>query len=302
MIQMNGISGKSVLITGSGRGFGRSMAIAYASAGAKVVSVARSMDELLQTEKAIHGIGGDVLTISADISGDEGIQQVRDRVIDEYGGLDVLVNNAATNSWLTVDNMTLESWDNIISVNLRAPFALSMAFLPSMKAKGRGNIINITSRSAERTNIAQLAYCPSKFGLEGLTQCLALELKEYKIAVNSLNVSAPSGQRLKPTGLTLENAENVPESVKNLYADDESMVSMFKDAWVFLALQDGNGITGQRLHSKTLADTLREGGEEEAYRLYKGKRILAVYSHVDWPDELVYQTPEGGFKTKIFKK
>jgi NAD(P)-dependent dehydrogenase (short-subunit alcohol dehydrogenase family) len=298
---MNGISGKSVLVTGSGRGFGRSMAIAYASAGAKVVSVARSTNELSQTEKAIHNIGGDVMTISADISGDEGIRQVHDRVIDAYGGLDVLVNNAATNSWLTVDNMTLESWDNIISVNLRAPFALSMAFLPSMKAKGRGNIINITSRSAERTNLAQLAYCPSKFGLEGLTQCLALEMKEYNIAVNSLNVSAPSGQRLKPTGLTLEKAEKVPESVRNLYADDESMVSMFTNAWVFLALQDGSGITGQRLHSKDLALALREGGEEEAHRLYKGKRILAVYTPVDWPEEIVYQTPEGGFKTKYFK-
>ncbi len=301
MIQMNGISGKTVLVTGSGRGFGRSMAIAYASAGAKVVSVARSLDELLQTEDAIHDIGGEVLTVSADISNDKGIQLVHDCVIDEYGWLDVLVNNAATNSWLTVDNMTLESWDNIISVNLRAPFALSMAFLPSMKAKGRGNIINITSRSAERTNLAQLAYCPSKFGLEGLTQCLALELKEYNIAVNSINVSAPSGQRLKPTGLTLENAEKVPESVKGLYADDESMVSMFTDAWVFLALQDGNGITGQRLHSKALAEALREGGEEEAYRLYRGKRILAVYTPVDWPDEIVYQTPEGGYKTKYFK-
>jgi NAD(P)-dependent dehydrogenase (short-subunit alcohol dehydrogenase family) len=301
MIDVSKLDGKVVLVTGSGRGFGRSMAKAYASAGAKVVSVARSMNELLQTEKAIDDIGGEVMTISSDLSSDEGIRHVHDQVIAVYGGLDVLVNNAATNSWLTVDNMTLESWDNIINVNLRAPFALSMAFLPSMKAKGRGNIINITSRSAERTNLAQLAYCPSKFGLEGLTQCLALELKEYNIAVNSLNVSAPSGLRLKPTGLTLENAEKVPDSVRNFYADDESMVSMFRDAWVFLALQDGSGITGQRLHSKTLAEVLREGGEEEVLRLYMGKRILAVYSSVDWPDELVYQTPEGGFKTKYFK-
>ena len=249
MIDVSRLDGKVVLVSGSGRGFGRSLAIAYASAGAKVVSVARSMNELLQTEKAIDDIGGEVMTVSTDLSRDEGIRHVHDQVIAAYGGLDVLVNNAATNSWLTVDNMTLKNWDNIINVNLRAPFALSLAFLPSMKAKGRGNIINITSRSAERTNLAQLAYCPSKFGLEGLTQCLALELKEYNIAVNSLNVSAPSGQRL---------------------------------------------------HSKTLAEALREGGEEEVLRLYKGKRILAVYSPVDWPDELVYQTPEGGFKTKYF--
>jgi len=113
---------------------------------------------------------------------------------------------------LTIDSMTLESWDHIISVNLRAPFALTMAFLRTMKERGRGNIINITSRSAERANLAQLAYCPSKYGLEGLTQCLALELKEYNIAVNSLNVASPPGLRLKPNALTLKEAEKVPDS------------------------------------------------------------------------------------------
>jgi NAD(P)-dependent dehydrogenase (short-subunit alcohol dehydrogenase family) len=247
---MNRLSGKVILVTGSGRGFGRAMAIAYASEGAKIVSVARSLNELWEAEKAMKKEGGEVLTIPADISDDNGIQLVHDKTIEVFGGLDVLVNNAATNSWLTIEDMTLQNWDHIINVNLRAPFALTMAFLHSMKDRGKGNIINITSRSAERTNLAQLAYCPSKYGLEGLTQCLALELKDYNIAVNSLNVASPPGLRLKPTALTLKAAEKVPESVRERYADDESMVRHFRDAWVFLALQDGNGITGQRLLTK----------------------------------------------------
>ena len=263
---MNRLSGKVVLVTGSGRGFGRALAITYASEGAKVVSVARSVNELRDAEKAMKKVGGEVLTVPADISNDEGIQLVHDKTIEAYGGLDVLVNNAATNSWLTIDNMTLKSWDHIISVNLRAPFALTMAFLHSMKERGGGNIINITSRSAERTNLAQLAYCPSKYGLEGLTQCLALE----------------------------------PPSVRELYADADSLVYHFRDAWVFLALQDGNGITGQRLLTKTLADVLREEGEEAAVNLYKGKRLLSVYTPIDWPEMLRYQTPEGGLKEKWF--
>jgi NAD(P)-dependent dehydrogenase (short-subunit alcohol dehydrogenase family) len=175
-----------------------------------------------------------------------------------------------------------------------------MAFLHSMKERGGGNIINITSRSAERTNIAQLAYCPSKYGLEGLTQCLALELKEYNIAVNSLNVASPPGLKLKPTALTLKEAEKVPDSVRDLYADDESMVRHFRDAWVFLALQDGGGITGQRLLTKELAEVLRDEGEEAAMNLYRGKRILSVYTPIDWPEALIYQTPEGGLKEKRF--
>ena len=297
---MNRLSEKIILVTGSGRGFGRALAIAYASEGAKVVSVARSENELRDAENAMKKVGGEVLTIPADISNDEGIQLVHDKTLETFGGLDVLVNNAATNSWLTIDFMTLESWDHIINVNLRAPFALTMAFLHSMKERGRGNIINITSRSAERTNLAQLAYCPSKYGLEGLTQCLALELKEYNIAVNSLNVASPPGLRLKPTALTLKEAEKVPDSVRELYADDDSMVRNFRDAWVFLALQDGNGITGQRLLTKTLAEVLRDEGEEAAINLYKGKRILSVYTPIDWPEMLTYQTPEGGLKEKWF--
>lgn len=289
------------MVTGSGRGFGKSMAIAYASEGAKVVSVARSLNELKEAEKAMKSVGGEVLTISADLSNDEGIKQVHDKTIEAFGGLDVLVNNAATNSWLTIEDMTIESWDKTISVNLRAPFALTLAFMHSMKERGAGNIINITSRSAERTNLAQLAYCPSKYGIEGLTQCLALELKDYNIAVNSLNVASPPGQRLKPTALTLKEAEKVPDSVKELYADDESMVRSFRDAWVFLASQDGSGITGQRLLTKTLAEVLRDEGEEAALNLYKGKRILSVYTPIDWPEMLRYQTPEGGFKEKWFK-
>ena len=176
---MNRLSGKVVLVTGAGRGFGRALAIAYASEGAKVVSVARSVHELRDAEKAMKKVGGEVLTVPSDISNDEGVQLVHDRTIEAFGGLDVLVNNAATNSWFTIYNMTLESWDHIINVNLRAPFALTMAFLPSMKERGRGNIINITSRSAERANLAQLAYCPSKYGLEGLTQSLTRQPLPY---------------------------------------------------------------------------------------------------------------------------
>ncbi len=297
---MNRLSDKVVLVTGSGRGFGRALAIAFASEGAKVVSVARSVHELKEAEKAMKSVGGDVLTIPADVSTDKGIRLIHDETIEAFGGLDVLVNNAATNSWLTIDNMTMESWDHIIRVNLRAPFALTMAFLPSMKERHGGNIINITSRSAERTNLAQIAYCPSKYGLEGLTQCLALELKEFNIAVNSLNVASPPGLRLKPTALTLDDAKRVPVSVRKLYADDDSMVQHFRDAWVFLALQDGNGITGQRLLTKKLAEILNEEGEDAATNLYKGKRILSVYTPIDWPETLIYQTPEGGIKEKRF--
>jgi len=144
--------------------------------------------------------------------------------------------------------------------------------------------------------MAELAYCPSKYGLEGLTQCLALELRQHGIAVNSLNVSAPPGLRLKPTELTEEEADSMPEEVKVKYASVESMVQNFTDAWVFLALQKGNEITGQRFRTRTLAEDLTGLGQEAVAKRYRGKLLEAVYTQIDFPEKVKYQTPEGGWK------
>jgi NAD(P)-dependent dehydrogenase (short-subunit alcohol dehydrogenase family) len=298
---MGRLKDRVALVTGSGRGFGRAMAMAYAREGANVVVVARSVDELASAEEAMMAEGGEVLTVSADISTDEGIGRVVERALDEYGGLDVLVNNAATSPWLTFEETTIEHWDRVIAVNLRAPFALTKMFLPSMKERGGGSVVNISSRSAELGFVAESAYCPSKYGLEGLTQCLALELRPHNVAVNSLNVSAPEGLRLKPTEMTLRQAEDMPEEERRLYVDDESLVECFGDAWTFLALQRGDGVTGQRLSTRVLAETLRSGGEDAAYERWRGKLVHAVYTPVDWPRKVRYQTPDGGWREIIFR-
>ena len=297
---MGRLKDKVVLVTGSGRGFGRAMAMAYAREGAKVVIVARSVDELASAEEAMRMEGGDVLTVPADISADEGISRVVESTLDEYGGLDVLVNNAATSPWLTFEETTMLHWDRVMAVNLRAPFALTKAFLPSMKERGGGSVINISSRSAEVGFVAESAYCPSKYGLEGLTQCLALELRPHNVAVNSLNVSAPEGLRLKPTEMTLQQAGGMPEEARRLYADDNSTVESFGYAWTFLALQRGDGVTGQRLSTRALAEVLRSGGEQAAYERWSGKLMQAVYTPIDWPKKVRHQTPDGGWKELVY--
>lgn len=297
---MGRLKDKVVLVTGSGRGFGRAMAIAYAREGANLVSVARSVDELASAEEAVRVEGGDVLTVPADIFADEGISRVVESTLDEYGGLDVLVNNAATSPWLTFEETTMLHWDRVMAVNLRAPFALTKAFLPSIQERGGGSVINISSRSAEVGFVAESAYCPSKYGLEGLTQCLALELRPHNVAVNSLNVSAPEGLRLKPTEMTLRQAGGVPEEVRRLYADDISMVESFGYAWTFLALQRGDGVTGQRLSTRALAEVLRSGGEQAAYERWSGKLMQAVYTPIDWPKKVRHQTPDGGWKELVY--
>ena len=150
--------------------------------------------------------------------------------------------------------------------------------------------------------VAEVAYCPSKYGLEGLTQRLALELKQLNIAVNSLNVSAPWGTRLKPTELTQDEAEAMPDEVKSHFPGVESMVDAFSEAWGFLAMQDGRGVTGQRLSTKDLAEKLSRNSWEEVQRMHRGKLTRAVYTPYVFPETVRYQTPGGGWKEFDFSR
>ncbi len=298
---MRRLEGSVVLVTGSGRGFGRSMALAYSLEEATVVCVARTVSELEGTRDLIRSHGGDAAVLSVDLAVPGEIDSLGEAVEEGFGGLDVLVNNAATSSWKTLDGMTVEDWDRTLGVNLRAPFLLAKAFKESMTARGGGSIINVTSRSAEMGFVAEVGYCPSKYGLEGLTQCLALELRPLGIAVNSLNVSAPEGRRLKPTELTLREAAEMPGEERSRIASEEEMVEAFKDAWVFLALQRGDGVTGRRLSTKGLAEDLDGCGWEAMEERLRGKLTMAVYQPFDFPKKVRYQTPEGGWEELVFE-
>jgi 3-oxoacyl-[acyl-carrier protein] reductase len=293
------LEGKNVLVTGSGRGFGQSMAVAYAVEGAHVISTSRTWSELKTTEEYIHSVGGRVSTIPCDLSDDESIKALA-VAIGEVGGIDVLVNNAATSPWKVFGDMEMADWDLTMAVNLRAPFQLTKLLYKGMQDKGGGSIINVSSGSARMGFMAESAYCPSKFGLEGLTQCLAIELKQFNIAVNSLNVGSPPGFRLKPTELTEEEVLKVSEEVRARYASVEDMVENFKDAWTFLALQKGDGITGQRFRTRNLAEDLIGLGQEAVTKRYMGKLLEAVYNQIEFPEKIKYQTPEGGWKEISF--
>jgi NAD(P)-dependent dehydrogenase (short-subunit alcohol dehydrogenase family) len=301
MVVLKRLEDKVIVITGSGRGFGRGMAYAYAGEGARVVVVARTVKELTTLKKSIESIGGECLIAPADLSQVDDLYGLVDVIESKFGRLDALVNNAATSPWKLFEDTTVEDWDKTVSVNLRAPFILSKLFLPIMKKQGRGSIINITSASSQMGFVAEICYCPTKFGLEGLTQCLAMELYQYNIAVNSLNVAAPEGKRLKPTELTLSEASRMPEDVRRMYADDASMAEAFSNAWTFMALQDAHGVTGQRLGTKQLEDFLRVNSWDAAIATWRSKLTKVVYVTYDLPDKARYQTPEGGFKELYFK-
>jgi NAD(P)-dependent dehydrogenase (short-subunit alcohol dehydrogenase family) len=287
---MNRLKEKVILVTGAGRGFGKYMSLAYAREGAKVIAASRTIKELNRLKKAIETKGGYCKLVPTDLLKLEDMTNLKDHVEEKHGRIDTLVNCAADNLWKVFEETSIEEWDKSIQINLRAPFILSKLFLPLMKTQGKGSIINISSGSATKGFIAETAYCPSKYGLEGLTQCLAMELHQYNIAVNSLSPSAPMGKKLKPSKLTPEMEKKLPEETRALYADDDSIVEAFSEAWSFLALQDAHGVTGQRFITKQLADYLKANGWKAATVYWSNKLTKAVYVSYDLPDMVYYDT------------
>ena len=305
---MNRMDGKVVLVTGAGRGFGKYMALAYAREGATVIAASRTISQLTKLKESIEAKGGICVLRPTDLLKMEDMTSLREYVEKEYGRLDTLVNCAADNLWKEFEDTTIEEWDRSISINLRAPYILSKLFLPMMKKQGRGAIVNISSGSATRGFIAEVGYCPSKYGLEGLTQVLAMEFHQYNIAVNSVSPSAPAGKRLKPSKLTPEDEAKLPEELRAVYASDESMVQAFSEAWSLLALQDAHGITGQRYVTKQLADYIDENGWDAAVAYWSGKFTKAVYVPYDIPEKVAYDTMlkdtigDAGQKIRYFNK
>ena len=279
-----------VLVTGAGRGFGKYMSLAYAEEGATVIAASRTVSELTTLKDSIEAKGGNCVIFPIDLLILDDMTKLRDFVLKQFGRLDALVNCAADNLWKVFEDTTIEEWDKSISINLRAPFILSKLFLPMMKNQGRGSIINISSGSATKGFIAEVAYCPSKYGLEGLTQCLAMEFFQYNIAVNSLSPSAPKGKKLKPSRLTVSDESKLQDEIIATYADDDSIVEAFSEAWSFLAIQDAHGVTGQRFGTKQLADYLKTNGWEAAVATWKNKLTKAVYVSYDLPEKVYYDT------------
>ena len=301
------LENKVVLVTGAGRGFGKYMCLAYAKEGATVLAASRTNSELEKLKKSIEGKGGKCITLRTDLLNMANMTKLTSYVEKQFGRLDTLVNCAADNLWKLFEETSIKEWDRSISINLRAPFILTKLFLPLLKKQDSASIINISSGSATRGFIAETAYCPSKYGLEGLTQCLAMELYQYNIAVNSLSPSAPHGKILKPSRLTPEDMEKVPDDLKAKYASDDSVVDAFAEAWSFLALQDVRGVTGQRFVTRQLADFINSNGWEATVAYWGNKFTKAVYVPYDIPEKVNYDTMlkdtigDAGQKTYYFR-
>ena len=175
--------GKIALITGASRGLGKQMALALAGAGAKLALVARDERRLAETAEAIRGAGGEAEVFLADVSQAEQVERLEQQVIERFGQLDILINNAGINIRKTIQELTPEDWHAVLDTNLTSVYLMCHAFVPHMTGRGYGRIVNMTSIMSWVSLPGRTAYSASKAGLLGLTRSLALELAEEGITV-----------------------------------------------------------------------------------------------------------------------
>ena len=161
------LSGKVAIVTGSSRGIGKRTALALARRGARLVVTARTVETsqndlpgtIGQTVKEIESLGGEAIAVAADLSSEEDLNQIVRTAIDQFGGVDILVNNAAVTvgyHWSApLLEMPRADWLHHFAVNLHAPFTLAQLAVPSMEARGGGRIINVTTGSAEAHRLVE---------------------------------------------------------------------------------------------------------------------------------------------------
>ncbi len=181
-----GLEGKTALITGGSRGIGRETALAFANAGADVAVTSRKLPDLEVVADEVRQLGQKALAIDAHVGRIDQLQPLVDRVVAEFGRIDVLVNNAGTSFYTTSLDMTPDGWDAVMNLDLKGLFFLSQACARVMKERGGGRIINISSTAGVKAQHTTPHYSIAKAGVIMATEVMALEWAEYNIRVNCI--------------------------------------------------------------------------------------------------------------------
>lgn len=180
--------GKTALITGASKGLGKAIALALAQAGAGIALVSRDGTKLNDVAAEIRGSGGNASVFVADVTDEAQVAQARDAVAAQFGDtLHILINNAGINIRKPVTDFTLAEWNSVLTTNLTSVFLLCRAFVPMMKGRDYGRIINMTSMMSHISLPGRTAYSASKTALLGFNRALALELAAEKITVNGIS-------------------------------------------------------------------------------------------------------------------
>ena len=194
------LTGKIALVTGANRGIGKAIALGLAAEGACVAITARGKEDLERTADEINKLKSVVLALPADVTDERQVEQLFTQILARFGRLDILVNNAGAFDGGPLDELSVEAWDKVIAVNLRAPFLCTRQAFRIMKNQKGGRIINIGSIAASRVRPNSAPYSASKHGLWGLTQVTALEGREFGISCCALHPGNVMVERRQGSG------------------------------------------------------------------------------------------------------
>lgn len=172
------------IITGAGRGIGRSIALSLARAGVRVALAARTVTELEAVAAAIAALGGEAAVMPTDMRSEAAIADLVARTVARWGRLDIVINNAAVGYFGPLEHTPTDRWDEVMAVNVRGPFLLCREAIPHLRRQPRGFIINIASVVAVKGYIHQAAYAASKHALLGMSKVLAKEVQPDGIRVH----------------------------------------------------------------------------------------------------------------------
>jgi len=232
-------SGRVALVTGAGRGIGRSVALLLSESGAQV-AIADRGDYLAEVEKEILSRGGRVMALQTDVSSEQQVEEMVLGILKEFGRIDLLVNNAGILKFGFFSKIGPEHWDEIINNNLRSCFLVTRAVLPQMRERKMGSIVNVSSLFAFDTAGGYSAYNVSKAGIVALTVTLSREEARYNIRVNAVApgaIDTPMNLPLKSDPKLLEKVisliplrrlgkpEEVANSVVFLLSDQASYIT-----------------------------------------------------------------------------
>ena len=237
------LTGRTALVTGGSRGIGRAIALALAEEGADVaVNYVSSEAAAKQVAERIHKIGRKAILAQADVADFPDTYRMAQDVLEEFGHLDILINNAGINSDKTFVKMDHASWRKVLAINLDGVFNCTKVFIDQMIKQSYGRVVNITSVIGQIGNFGQANYAASKAGVAAMTKALAKELASKGVTINAV----------APGFTETEMVEAIPEKVRNKLLEQIPMRRFGKSeevarACVYLCSSDGDYITGAEL-------------------------------------------------------
>lgn len=244
MLDLFRLDNKVALVTGGGRGLGKAMALAYAQAGADVAVVSRTREEVEDSARNIRDLNRKALSCVGDVSNKNDVEVILDQVLQKFGKVDILINNAGIFEGSNAREVPLQAFEKHFDVHLKGSLLFCQGVVDSMKKQGYGKIINVSSILGFEPAKEALAYCVSKAGLIQMTRVLALEWGSLGIRVNAI---APGLFETQMTKTFTQDKKLLEEYCAQIPLGRCGRPEDIRGLAVFLASQASDHITGQTI-------------------------------------------------------